>query len=195
MSIVRLKVLSILFIVCLTVFCYSCHSSRPEIGLSPQWSSNPLTHLHNFPQQSLYCQPDLSQLLRKKISVAPRNPIQCHCGPAAPPWPQGDTGLMVLQVGPGALRAAGVCWDQRNGVIPVHVPLWLWWDFSGSAFGFFSVWSLQPLHFFHMLSSTVCPTESCRAQFGLFVTKRVSSPPCLHIMSTMRRARPCFFHP
>lgn len=175
MYVVRLKVLSILFIVYLTVFCYSCHSSRSEIGLSPQWSSNPLIYLHNFPHQSLYCQPDLSQLLGKKISVAPRNPsaivfLQHHHGPRATrAWWFCRLALVHWEL----LECAGIkkiVWYQcmcrcgSGGIFEVLV------------LGFFSVWSWQPLHFFHMLSSTVCPTESCRAQFGLFVTKHVSSP-------------------
>lgn len=75
MYVVSLKVFSVLFILCLIVFSYSHHSIRSEIGLSPEWGSSPLIYLQNFHHQSLSCQPDLSQVLRKEISVASQNTI------------------------------------------------------------------------------------------------------------------------
>lgn len=133
MYVVNLKVFSVLFIVYLTIFCSSCQSSRSEIGLSPQWSSSPLMYLHNFHHQSLYCQPDLSQVLGKAILVASGNTVQCHCW-ALLQHRHGPTGGMrpvVLQVGLGAVSAAGVHWDGQNSVIPVYMLLWHWWGFWG----------------------------------------------------------------
>lgn len=133
MCVVNLKVFSVLFIVYLTIFCFSCQSSRSEIGLSPQWSSSPLMYLHNFHHQSLYCQPDLSQVLGKAILVASRNAVQCHCW-ALLQHCHGPTGGMrpvVLHIGLGAVSAAGVHWDGQNSVIPVYMLLWHWWGFWG----------------------------------------------------------------
>lgn len=175
MCVVSLKVFSILSIVYLTIFCYSYHCSVSEIGFSPQWSSSPLIYLHNFHHQSLCCQPDLSQVLRKKISVASRNTAQCHC-----------CALLQHRHGPTVACDQWSCrlaWGQwvlleytgiENSTIPVYMPLWHWWGFWGFiGFGlvfFFSVCSWQHLYFFlsHVLSRTMWPTENCRAQFGLF---------------------------
>lgn len=200
MCVVNLKVFSVLFIVYLTIFCFSCQSSRSEIGLSPQWSSSPLMYLHNFHHQSLYCQPDLSQVLGKAILVASRNAVQCHC------W-----ALLQHCHGPtGGMRPAHwlgcseCCWStlgwtkQCNTSLYAIVALvgvlrFYWFGFGG---GFLvSVLGSAFISFSHVVSRTMCPAENCRLQFGLSAPKRASSSLCLHVTSSVRRTLTLFLPP